>query len=75
MTWNYRIIHMDIKSPDKPWYELHEVYYNEKGKIENYTASPVEISGDNRCDIMSQLLMMANDAHRHPVLKESKLPK
>jgi hypothetical protein len=75
MTWNYRIIHRDVTYPTEPWYELHEVYYDENGKIKNYTAAPVEIGGDSCRGILSQLLMMANDAHRYPILKESKLPK
>lgn len=74
-TWNYRIVHMDESYPEEPWYELHEVYYTKNGcHIKYWTENPVTICGETQDEVLQSLLVMALDATRRPVLKESNLP-
>lgn len=74
MSWNYRLIHMDVSHPNEPWYELHEVYYDDNGKPKLWTANAAKVHGSSKAEVIHDLLLMAFDAHRRPVLKESKLP-
>lgn len=41
MTWNYRIIR--TVSGGKKWLGVHEVYYNDKGKVDLWTEEPIVI--------------------------------
>ena len=33
MSWNYRVVEMDVSHPRSRWLELREVYYDENGAI------------------------------------------
>lgn len=55
-------------------FAVHEVYYDEKGKITNWTADPINITGDSPKDVTKILQTMLKDIKR-PVLKESELEK
>jgi len=68
MTWNYRILkHMD----DKPWYGLHEVYYDKEYKIVNYTNDAIVV-GDSVQEILRALKMMLKDASTNTVVRVKK---
>ncbi len=69
MTWNYRIIRHHHPAGD--YFALHEVYYGDAGKLDGYTADPI----DFMCDIEEgpeaiarSLEIALADAKRHPVL-------
>ena len=63
--WNYRIIrHADH-------FTLHEVYYDDAGKPNGYTAEGIDISVDldeGSSAIEADLKLMLSDVQRHPVI-------
>ena len=66
MSWNYRL----MAQPDGSggmWFEIHEVYYDEKGEPESYTTIPADVSGGDIDDIMFGLSGM-KDAINRPIL-------
>lgn len=72
MTWNYRVIKHDQSRP--AYFAVHEVYYDEKGNVQSWTAESVVIVGDSKQEVMKTLEYIMADV-RHPVLKESELDK
>ncbi len=70
MTWNYRIIKHDAEKPS--YFAVHEVFYNDKGKITSWTENPIDIIGQSNNDIKSILKRIILDIKR-PTLKESEL--
>lgn len=72
MTWNHRIIKHDIKKP--AYFAIHEVFYEEDGKINGWTQDPIDISGESREEILRILKQISLDI-KTPVLNESKLLK
>lgn len=66
--WNYRIIyHADKQCVDGYLYELHEVFYDDKGQVTCYTAEP-SLTGESKAEIVEELVMMLQDvAGRHPL--------
>ncbi len=72
MTWNYRIIHHD---KDKhPYFAVHEVFYDDDGKITSWTAEPIDITGESKPDLIKTLGKMLEDI-KNEVLIESRLDK
>lgn len=66
MNWNYRIVrHVD---KDEKWYAIHEVYYNEKGKIFAISSEPIAPAGDNIKEINKDFSLMKR-AFQKPVIK------
>jgi len=65
MTWNYRVIQHEILA-------IHEVYYDDKGNIESWTADPVAIMGDTKEELLETLDMMKR-ATEEPFLVLSEL--
>lgn len=72
MTWNYRIIMHDKSKPK--YFAVHEIYYDEKGNIESWTADPINITGDSKQEILKTLKHMIEDT-KHSILQESELEK
>ncbi len=66
--WNYRVIKEEFPEHNEDSYQIHEVYYDDDGKIEGWTQSPVAPCGytfeELREDIRYQLI-----AFRKPILK------
>lgn len=74
MTWNYRLILMDITYPTQKWYKVHEVYYKHN-KPYAWSKEVVKIEGEDQLEVMQNLLLIRLDIQRYPILKESKMPK
>ncbi|HUC87562.1 MAG TPA: hypothetical protein VMR95_00230 [Candidatus Binatia bacterium] len=72
MTWNYRIIRHDFKK--RTYLAVHEVFYDESGKITSWTADPIDLTGSNKAKIVSLLNMITADI-KTPILSETKLIK
>jgi len=72
MTWNYRIIKHDTAK--SIYFAVHEVFYDDSGKITNWTKELIDITGDSKNDIADILKQMTLDI-KTTVLKESKLSK
>lgn len=72
MTWNYRLIRHDEHIA------LHEVFYDDGGKITGWTADAISFVADldeGAEGVISSLEMALADARRHPVLIANELPK
>ena len=73
MMWNFRLVkHTDPKSKHV-WYGVHEVFYNESGKIWTMTQEPVRVDGESAKDILAYLNLIKRDFNRLPVLDASKI--
>lgn len=71
MSWNYRIIEFGTHLA------LHEVYYDERGKVRGWTAEPAGFISDlegSSAEIVDSLARALDDARRRPVLRERDLP-
>lgn len=66
MTWNYRII---FHLGDDPYFAMHEVYYDQEGRITDWTALPVRFVGDDKEDLIGSLEMALRDAKERPVIE------
>lgn len=78
MSWNYRIIRRShIHEPNtinayaEHYYQIHEVYYNKKGKPHSWTKEPVFVQGETKKDLKKDLKMQLA-ALKKPVLIERK---
>ena len=77
MTWNYRVIRKIKTVTLRPgvvrrnhFYEIHEVYYDEKGKPDKWTEEPVHGTYyESLKDLRIALSMMLCDSLKHPVLE------
>ncbi len=71
MTWNYRIIHHD--KGGHSYFAIHEVFYDDHGKVTNWTADPIYVSGENKLEVNRTLEQMLEDTSKTDVLLESEL--
>jgi len=65
-SWNYRIIKTIGYS--KPIYRIHEVYYDDSGKIEGWTKEPVLPYGENVDELREDIYYFLQ-AFRQPILE------
>ena len=65
--WNHRLIRRGGPGED-PWYRIHEVYYDDSGKISGWTIDPVEPFGETVEEIRQELEAMLR-ACGEPVLR------
>lgn len=68
MTWNHRIIKK--ASEQETSYHIHEVYYDEQGKIESWTAKAMEPWGESISELRNDILHFWS-AFRLPILTET----
>lgn len=67
--WNYRIIRKYHNESDLNTYQIYEVYYDDKDKIEGWTESPVEPMGESVAELCSDIHYFL-EAFQHPILTE-----
>lgn len=72
MSWNYRVI-KHVTGIDS-YFAIHEVYYDEHGKIEAWTEDPIELVADSKAELIEDLRCIMSDI-RQPTLRESVLAK
>ena len=53
MSWNYRLLAKEYKGD--VYYQIHEVYYDDNGKPNGYTANPITIGSNDIEGIKWQL--------------------
>lgn len=70
MTWNYRIIQYDVSEPNDPFFGIHEVRYDKKGKPNGYTLRAIGTVGESK-EVIADTLDMMHRALMQPVLLES----
>ncbi|MGQ4893488.1 MAG: hypothetical protein ACP6IQ_02560 [Candidatus Njordarchaeia archaeon] len=71
MSWNYRVFEVHSKGlfgEGRKHYEIREVYYDNKGKIEAWTAEPMSPFGDGFNDLKGDMRLMF-EAFKKPVLR------
>jgi hypothetical protein len=70
-TWNYRVlVHTHSRNGERlnrPYYAVHEVYYDEAMTPHICTTEPVRVGGDSPTDIERQLSVMLVDIERPPI--------
>ena len=76
MTWNCRVIKYDTSEPwdDEYYHAIHEVFYDEEGKVFMYTEVAVDVGG-NGFDGAKEYYNLLAEAFKAPVLLMSELPK
>lgn len=73
MSWNYRIVHLDLASPNETWMEIREVYYDEAGRVIGWTEKAAGVCGNNAAEL-GRVLDTLRDALGKPTLQERELP-
>lgn len=66
MTWNYRVVRKFTEQRET-YYQIHEVYYNEDGKIMSMTENGIAPLGETTTELQLELTRML-DALKKPVL-------
>jgi hypothetical protein len=72
MTWNYRVIEHDTPESDMGSFGIHEVHYDEQGRVTAWTEKAVGVAAETVDALKEELEIMA-EALNKPVLKESEL--
>ncbi len=70
--WNYRVI--EFNDGAEPWYAIHEVYYDDAGEPNGYSAKPAIVIGSNidgDRDSLRWTLDRMHEALDQPVLHEA----
>ncbi len=63
-SWNYRI----IRHPD--YVALHEVYYDEDGRVSGWTEDPAQFVGDSPRDLINTLERALKNASEQSALEQ-----
>ena len=69
--WNYRIIKKEFPKHDENEYQIHEVHYDDNGKVKGWAKNPVSPFGSTLNELREDIRYQLN-AFRKPVLKENK---
>jgi hypothetical protein len=65
MSWNYRVMRKTVDG-ETSW-GVHEVFYDDDGRVTGWTPEPVAVAGDSLEEIQQQLARMAEAAERPPL--------
>lgn len=63
MSWNIRI--MRHTKPGE-WYALHEVYYDDDGRVISWTQEPLDISGESVEEIYHYIKLIGDSLSKYP---------
>lgn len=66
MTWNYRVIESE------GMFNIHEVYYNDKGKITAISEDPIAPAGET-FEELKRALKYYQQAVKRPILKKEEI--
>jgi hypothetical protein len=72
MGWNHRVLAFTYE--DEVRLQIHEVYYNKKGKPDAYTVNPVSVNGESLKNIKWTLKQMKECLNK-PILSGDNFPK
>ncbi|MCI0460317.1 MAG: hypothetical protein L0Z62_25470 [Gemmataceae bacterium] len=72
MTWNYRVIEHDAPESDLGNFGIHEVHYDEEGRVTTWTENAVAVAAET-VEALGEELDIMRQALAKPVLKESEL--
>lgn len=62
MKWNYRLL--KTKDGDDDFYQIHEVYYNDKGEVDGWTAKGATVGGHSKAEVKWTLMEMLSSLER-----------
>ena len=68
-SWNYRGVKRKYQKENITSYKLCEVYYNDKDKIDGWTAEPVRLVAESEFELREEIRFFL-EAFRQPVLEE-----
>ena len=75
MSWNHRVVERTEKVPHfgEPFisYGIHEVYYNENGKITGLTVEPIKIIADNHLELYDTIDRITKSLNKKTVIYET----
>lgn len=75
MSWNYRMTRQSTGVPEEPYiYAIREVYYDEKGKPNGWTADAISPDGETFHEAIRQWTKALSDASAQHVLDIDTLP-
>ena len=69
MSWNYRVIKSYPATAENEWYSIHEVYYDDEGKITAWTEDAIAPESDTLEGLRDILGLMRSCLFK-PVLHE-----
>jgi hypothetical protein len=72
MTWNHRVIEHDTPESDNGTFGIHEVYYDESGRVKYWTEKAVGVTGES-VEALGEELVIMREALSKPALKQSEL--
>ncbi len=72
MSWNHRLL--AHKDGEDYYYQIHEVYYDEKGKPNGYTERGISVGGDN-LEGVNWVLDRMRECLNKPILSVDNFPK
>ncbi len=62
MKWNYRLL--KTKDGDDDFYQIHEVYYNDKGEVDGWTVKGATVGGHSKAEVKWTLMEMLSSLER-----------
>lgn len=68
----YRVVRLDLSSPDKPAFAICEVFHDDSGRIVHYSLNGACITAETPAQIAAELDLMRK-ATEKPVLLESEM--
>ena len=71
MYWNHRVIYKKDLKTGFASFEIHEVYYSKKGKIESWTENAVSPFGESKKELKKELKYFKKSLKK-PILREKK---
>jgi len=66
MSWNYRIAHRPKTDP-LLGYQIHEIYYDDKGNVKFYSTNPVTAFGDIPDELYEDMCNMMRAFDEEPL--------
>jgi methionyl-tRNA formyltransferase len=67
--WNHRVIRREDPKTGETYYQIHEVYYDDDGKINGWTKLPISPYAEST-DELRQELQRFMEALNKPILRE-----
>ena len=61
-TWNYRVVASEDPEFGEAIYTIHEVFYDDKGKIDGWTKSPALFAADSKLGLLDVLARASTGA-------------
>jgi len=58
MGWNHRVMKHEKTDGDDDWYQIHEVYYNNKREPNGWTQHGIKPGGNTLEDLRDELIRM-----------------